>query len=95
MTVEVRLSHASLLDRDRIFLFLAETDRTAAYRALSVLAKGFDDIGAFPEIGTAGPNGYRRLVVRFGRGGYEIRYRLTHDLAVVTRIFHTREDRAA
>lgn len=93
MTVEVRLSPASLLDRDRIFLFLAGSDRAAAYRALDILAKGFEDIAAFPQIGRAGPDGYRCLVLRFGKGGYEIRYRLVGDRAVVTRIFHTREDR--
>jgi plasmid stabilization system protein ParE len=95
VTVKVRLSRLSLVDRERIFLFLAETDRAAAYRALDLLAQGFEDIAAFPQIGRAAPRGYRCLVLRFGRGGYEIRYRLVADQALVTRIFHTREDRSS
>lgn len=91
--VEVRLSLRSLADRDRIFEFLAEADLTAANKALAVLAKGFEDLAAFPEIGRPAGKGYRRLVLRFGKGGYEIRYRILTDRILVTRIFHTREDR--
>ena len=93
MRVSVRLSRQSLADRDRLFEFLTETNLAVAERAMSVLAQAFEDIAAFPEIGRAGPNGYRKLIVRFGRAGYEIRYRLYPDRAVITRIFHTLEDR--
>lgn len=93
VTLEVRLSLRSLADRDRIFQFLAEADATAAEKALALLAKGFEDLAAFPEIGRPGSGGYRRLVLRFGKGGYEIRYRILADRVLVTRIFHTREDR--
>ena len=60
---------------------------------MSVLAKAFADIAAFPRIGRPGPHNYYRLVVRFGQAGYEIRYRLYPDRILITRIFHTREDR--
>lgn len=93
MSLEVRLSLRSLADRDRIFEFLADADQVAANRALTLLAKGLGDIARFPEIGRPSPNGYRRLVLRFGKGGYEIRYRVLSDRVLVTRIFHTREDR--
>ncbi|MDO9589393.1 MAG: type II toxin-antitoxin system RelE/ParE family toxin [Brevundimonas sp.] len=93
MNTPVRLARQSLADRDRLFEFLTETNLAAAERAMSVLSQAFEDIAAFPEIGRAGPNGYRQLIVRFGKAGYEIRYRLYPDRAVITRIFHTREDR--
>lgn len=93
MTVQVWLSRRSLSDRDRLFEFLAETNLPAAERAISVLSQAFEEIAAFPEIGRPGPHGYRKLVVRFGQAGYEIRYRLYPKRAVITRIFHTREDR--
>jgi plasmid stabilization system protein ParE len=79
-----------LADRDRLLEFLSETNLSAAERAMSVLSQAFEDIAAFPEIGRARPNGYRKLIVRFGKAGYEIRYRLYPDRAVITRIFHTR-----
>jgi toxin ParE1/3/4 len=91
--VPVRLSRQSLADRDRLFEFLTQTNLAAAERAMSVLSQAFEDIAAIPQIGRAGPNGYRKLIVRFGRAGYEIRYRLYPDRAVITRIFHTSEDR--
>lgn len=93
MNTPVRLARQSLADRDRLFEFLTETNLAAAERAMSVLSQALEDIAAFPEIGRAGPNGYRQLIVRFGKAGYEIRYRLYPDRAVITRIFHAREDR--
>lgn len=93
MRVPVRLSRQSLADRDRLFEFLTETNLAAAERAMSVLSQAFEDIADFPQVGRAGPQGYRKLIVRFGKAGYEIRYRLYPDRAVITRIFHTREDR--
>ncbi|MET4684680.1 type II toxin-antitoxin system RelE/ParE family toxin [Brevundimonas faecalis] len=35
----------------------------------------------------------RVYVRRFGQGGYVIRYRVYDEIILVTRIFHTREDR--
>ena len=93
MTLEVQFSRRSLADRDRLVEFLSETNLPAADRALSVLAKALEDIATFPEIGRPGPRGYRKLIVRFGKAGYEIRYRVYPNRVLVTRIFHTREDR--
>ena len=75
--MQVRLSPRSLEDRDRLFAFLVELSPTAAERAMAVLSEALTDIGAFPRIGKPGPPGYRRLVVRFGWPGYEIRYRVS------------------
>lgn len=93
MKLVVRLTRHALADRDRLFEFLAETNLAAAERALLVLSQAFEDIAAFPEVGRAGPKGFRKLIVRFGQAGYEIRYRLYPERAIITRIFHTREDR--
>lgn len=93
MTVPVRFARRSLADRDRVFEFLAQTNPGAADRALNLLSKALEDIADFPDIGRPGPKGYRKLIVTFGKGGYEIRYRRYADRVLVTRIFHTREDR--
>ena len=60
---------------------------------MNVLAKAIDDIAAFPDIGRPGAPGYRKLILTFGAAGYEIRYRRYANRVLVTRIFHTREDR--
>ena len=60
---------------------------------MNALSKALEDIAAFPDIGRPGPQGYRKLIVTFGKAGYEIRYRRYTDHVIVTRIFHTREDR--
>lgn len=93
MKTPVRLSRQSLADRDRLFEFLTEGSLAAAEHGMSILAQAFEDIADFPKVGRAGPHGYRKLIVRFGKAGYEIRYRLYPDRVVITRIFHTREDR--
>ncbi|MDO9077125.1 MAG: type II toxin-antitoxin system RelE/ParE family toxin [Brevundimonas sp.] len=82
-----------MADRDRLFEFLTENSHAAAERAMSVLVRALEDIAAFPAVGRAGPHGYRKLTVRLGQAGYEIRYRHYPDRVVITRIFHTREDR--
>lgn len=93
MKTPVRLSRQSLADRDRLFEFLTENSLAVAERSMSVLAQAFEDIAEFPQVGRPGPHGYRKLIVRFGKAGYEIRYRHYPDRVVITRIFHTREDR--
>lgn len=93
MTIRVEFSRLSLADRDRLLDFLIATSPAAADRALNVLAKAIEDIAAFPDIGRPGPPGYRKLIVKFGTAGYEIRYRRYVNRVLVTRIFHTREDR--
>ena len=93
MSTPVRLSRQSLADRDRIVEFLTESSLPAAERVMSVLSRTLEDIAALPRIGRSGPHGYRKLIVRFGNAGYEIRYRLYPDRAVITPFFHTREDR--
>lgn len=35
----------------------------------------------------------RESLVRFGRAGYVIQYRVTHDAVMVLRIFHSLEER--
>jgi toxin ParE1/3/4 len=93
VTLRVEFSRRSLADRDPVFEFLSETNLQAAERAMDVLGKALADIAAFPQIGRPGPHGFRKLIIRFGKAGYEIRYRLYPDRVLITRIFHTREDR--
>jgi plasmid stabilization system protein ParE len=58
-----------------------------------VLADAFAVLTQFPRIGVRHTTNGRQFIVRYGRGGYAIRYRLYDDRIMVSRIFHTREDR--
>jgi toxin ParE1/3/4 len=61
----------------------------AVWRALE-LVQSFPEIGRF----TKDP-GIRQIVVRFGRRGYVVRYRIlpTDGTILVTRVWHGREAR--
>jgi plasmid stabilization system protein ParE len=62
--------------------------------AVQAIASAIQSLDQFPERGALvrGAN-WRELVVRFGRDGYVVRYRVTPSVVLVTRIFHGREDR--
>lgn len=38
-------------------------------------------------------NGFRELIIKFGKSAYVIRYRVTDDAVIVTRIWHSLQDR--
>lgn len=60
---------------------------------IEVLNRAFDHLADFPLSGVPGPRGMRIYVVRFGQGGYAIRYRADAEALIIARIFHTREGR--
>ena len=93
VSLPVSFAPASLADQGRLAQFLAIHSPRAALRLIAVLDKAFDHLSDFPLSGAPGPRGTRVYVVRFGQSGYAIRYRPYEDVVVITRIFHTREDR--
>jgi plasmid stabilization system protein ParE len=46
-----------------------------------------------PELGKEIGDGYRQLVLRHGKSGYVIHYRVLSDTILITRIWHGREER--
>ena len=81
-----------MADQRRLIAVLDSESPKAAAGAVEVLAAAFDLLAAFPRSGA--PTGKGRVyIVRFGRAGYAIRYRIYGDVVFVSRIFHTREDR--
>jgi plasmid stabilization system protein ParE len=75
--------------------FLTEKSQRAAMAAVEAIAAAVESLGNFPERGRLARQGggRRELVVRFGHVGYVVRYRVTSDRVLVTRIFHGRERR--
>lgn len=93
MSLPVSFTPASLADQRRLAQFIALHSPSAALRMIEILDKAFDHLAAFSLGGVPGPRRTRIYVVRFGQAGYAIRYRAYEDAVVITRIFHTREDR--
>ncbi|MFN3538075.1 MAG: type II toxin-antitoxin system RelE/ParE family toxin [Brevundimonas sp.] len=93
MTRRVRLLHAAEADLARLSDFLVEVNPRAAVRIGELLEQAVLSLGQFSERAPVNADGVRTLTIRHGSGGYEIVYRVLDREVLVTRIFHTREDR--
>lgn len=77
----------------RLLEFQARRSERIRAAAQTRLADGLRLIGEHPLIGFPVSGAYRQLVLRFGGGAYILRYRLTDEEIVVTRIWHSLERR--
>jgi plasmid stabilization system protein ParE len=90
----VRLSRSARDDIDRLTDFLQGKSERAAARAAQAITEAVLSLSEFSERGhPAKLAGWRELIVRFGRDGYVIRYRIEGESVFVTRVFHGRERR--
>jgi plasmid stabilization system protein ParE len=80
-------------DLDRLRDFIATESRASAERAIARIVRGVKNLEAFPELGVAIDGGFRQLVLKYGKSGYVIRYRVLDDAILITRVWHGREDR--
>jgi len=94
MTYEVRLSPGARHDLLRLSDFLVERHPRAATRAMSAIQAGLRSLIEHPSRGVqVGTSNLRELVVRFGRQGYVVQYRVEPSVVFVTRVFHALEAR--
>lgn len=93
----ILLSPDAVEDVGRLRSFLDQKNPDAAHRALTAIWIALDRLQEFPELGaaTVDPD-IRQIVVRFGAGGYIVRYAaLPEDGSIlITRIWHGREARS-
>ncbi|MFN7111507.1 MAG: type II toxin-antitoxin system RelE/ParE family toxin [Brevundimonas sp.] len=94
MRYRVRLLPPARSDLIRVSNFLADVAPSAALRAADVLDEALRTLERFPERAPRNNLGGRDMVVRFGRFGYVIRYRVERADVVVARIYHSLEDRS-
>ncbi len=83
-------------DVERLRSFLDQGNPDAARRALVAIWAAIDRLQEFPDLGMpTGDADIRQIVVRFGAGGYIVRYAaLPEDGNIlITRIWHGRETR--
>ena len=92
MTV-VAYSERALVDFERIFDFLADTDPLSARTAVDVIAEAISMLERHPLIGRPAENGLHELVISRGRSGYVALYRYLEaaDTALILAIRHQRE----
>jgi plasmid stabilization system protein ParE len=90
----VRILAQASRDIRRLEDFLASKSPAAANRATAAISKAVLSLDELAErTPVVSPAGVRELMVRFGRDGYVIQYRITGDVVLVASIFHTREAR--
>jgi plasmid stabilization system protein ParE len=93
--VRRRIVYSQRADADlaRLEAFIAAESRRQATRAIARILRGLRNLQDFPELGKDIGDGFRQLVVRHGKGGYVIHYRVTDEAILITRIWHGKEDR--
>lgn len=67
--------------------------RRRAARAIARIRRGIRNLEDHPELGVAVDDGFRQLILRYGKSSYIVRYRVLPDVILITRIWHGKEDR--
>jgi plasmid stabilization system protein ParE len=92
----ILLSSEAISDIERIRDFLHPKNPHAAVSALRAIWAALARLENFPELGrpTKDP-GIRQITIRFGSAAYVVRYTIRAETGavLVTRIWHSREDR--
>lgn len=89
------ITYARRADADlvRLEAFIATESRRQATRAIARILRGLQNLQDLPELGKEVGDGFRQLVLRHGKSGYVIRYRVLEDTILITRIWHGKESR--
>ena len=91
----VLVSQRAANDVSRLEDWLIERNPSAAIKVGRLLREAFSSLAELPErTAVIDAAQHRELVLRFGRGGYVIRYVIRPDAVVVTRVWHSLEDRS-
>jgi len=82
-------------DLVRLRDFIRRENPNAASRVASIIKETTQNLIHFPEIGkpVAELLDYRDLFIRFGAGGYIVRYRIQDEVIYMVHLRHYREER--
>jgi plasmid stabilization system protein ParE len=80
-------------DLERLEAFIAAESKRQAARAIARILRGLQNLQRLPELGKEIGDGYRQLILRHGKSGYVIHYRVLDDAILITRLWHGKEDR--
>lgn len=93
MKRKVELRPAARRDLDRFDQFLLKMSALAAQRRMRWLRAELASLADNPLRGRSTDLHRFELVLRYARAAYVVRYRLTPDAVVITRIWHGKERR--
>lgn len=93
MTYRVVLTGPADADLERLAAFLGGQGEDVALRAVRLIREAIGSLSRMPDRGRPVSERLRERIIPFGAGGYIIRYRIGGQTVVVTRIFHSLEDR--
>jgi plasmid stabilization system protein ParE len=94
VTRRVELRPAARRDLDRLVSFLAALDERAADRRERWLRESLHALSRHPFIGRPGKHAdLRAFTLKHGKSSYHIRYKVTAEAIIITRIWHGRESR--
>ena len=80
-------------DLERLEAFIAAESKRQAARAIARIVRGLQNLQRMPELGKDIGDGFRQLILRHGKSGYIIRYRVLDNSILITRIWHGKEER--
>lgn len=89
----VELRPAARRDMLRFERSLNRHSPKAALRMFDLVANRILSLAEQPFKGVERPNGLRELIIKFGKAAYVVRYRVSDDTVVVTRVWHSLQDR--
>lgn len=87
------LTERARADFDRLHAFIAAKSPRSAKRAKQRIIEGIDLLALFPHSGVVVKGDIRNAFIRFGRSGYVVRYKIDADTVLITRMWHSKEDR--
>jgi plasmid stabilization system protein ParE len=80
-------------DFDDLIDWLAERSPSAARRAARQLLAAIDRLLDFPQSAPDAGRGRREAIVRFGREGFVVRYRISGQTIIVQRVYQGLQQR--
>ena len=85
----------ALEDVERLYEFLKGIDAQAASQCVEIILKGSRLLKSTPRLGRPilDESGRRELFMQFGAAAYVLRYKFEDETVVITRVWHSREDR--
>lgn len=89
----VELRPAARRDMLRFERSLNRRSPQAALRMFNLVTGRILSLAEQPFKGVERQNGFRELIVKFGKTAYVIRYRVTDDTVIVTRVWHSLQNR--
>lgn len=90
----VELRPAARRDMLRFERFLNRHSPRAALRMFNLVTARILSLAEHPLKAPEREHGLRELYVKFGKSAYVIRYRVTDDAVIISRVWHGRQNRS-